>query len=103
MALKLLVYIVIACIYCRSIAAAKLEHLNEAYPAPFSKSNRILSMVVAFSLNRLDPLMHSFRAQQNMCEGGWDTTLVIFTTLKVSLRMRKYIESKLYCYRTQVK
>ena len=102
MLLKLFVFITVACVNYGAFADVKSASPDQAYPAPFSTSNRVLSMVVAYSLNRMDPLMHTFRGQQNMCEGGWDNTLVIFTTARVTHRMKKYIESKLYCHRTQV-
>lgn len=59
-------------------------------------------MVVAYSLTRLDPFMHILRGHQNMCEGGWDVTFVIFTAHKVSNRMKRYLESKMYCFRIEV-
>ena len=83
---------------CASAAA----FVQDEYPAPNGKSNRILSMVVAFSLSRMDPLMLTFNGHQSMCESGWDVQFAIFTAQTVSARMRRYLENKLYCHRIEV-
>lgn len=74
---------------------------NEGMPKPFSSANKVLSMVIAFSLNRMDPLLITMRGHQAMCEAGWNVNFVIFTAHKVSLRYRRYLEAKLYCHRIQ--
>ncbi len=37
---------------------------------------------------------------QSMCEGGWDPTIVFFTTTVWSAQMRRVFRQKAFCYRT---
>ena len=87
---------------CWTFALVVISAVEHGFPAPLTSANRVLSMVVAYSLSRLDPMMHILKAQQNMCEGGWNTTVVVFTSATPSIRMRKFLEGKVYCHRTQV-
>jgi hypothetical protein len=84
---------------CVALLLASL--VNADFPEPFSSANKVLSMVVAFSLSRMDPLFHIIRGQQSMCEGGWDVSLVIFTAREVSPALERYLETRLYCHRIQ--
>jgi len=93
--------IVLCCILCCLVRVSFCDQFE--YPAPNGKSNRILSMVVAYTLSRMDPLLLTMRGHQAMCESGWDVQFTIFTAQKVSQRMRSYLESKLYCNRIEVR
>ena len=69
------------------------------YPVPFSSNNRILGFVLAFNLDHLDSLMMIINEYTSMCEGGWNSTLVIYTGHDWSDKMRRYARYRSYCYR----
>lgn len=71
------------------------------FPEHFTVNNRILIQVLAYNLNRIDPLVASMGEYRSMCEGGWDPTIVFLTVTKPSKTLKRYFDSKLWCYRTQ--
>ena len=71
------------------------------YPAPLTAHNRILGMMLAYSLDHVDPLMLIFNEYVSMCEGGWLPTVVLFTTGKWTDKLRRYIRYKMWCYRIE--
>jgi hypothetical protein len=58
-----------------------------------------LAFILAFSLDHSDPLVMTFDSYVSMCEGGWNTTLVIQTGRDWSDKMRRYARYRTYCYR----
>ncbi|KAJ1442111.1 hypothetical protein B484DRAFT_442369 [Ochromonadaceae sp. CCMP2298] len=74
---------------------------DPAYPAPHTAANRILSMVLAYNLNRIDPLTITLNEYKSMCEAGWEVEVVFLTYTHPSELLQAYFKSKMYCYRTQ--
>lgn len=71
-----------------------------SFPMPNSDSNRILGMVLSLNYNHMDPLVMIVDEYLSMCEGGWDPSIILFSTSDWSPPMRRYITSKSFCYRT---
>lgn len=69
------------------------------FPAPFTQRNRILSMLLAFNYDHIDPLVMIINEYLSMCEGGWSPTLILHTTVLWSDKLRRYLEAKAFCYR----
>jgi hypothetical protein len=74
------------------------DQLNN-YPAPLSQNNRILGMVLSYNFGHIDPIMLIISEYQSMCEGGWNPTVVFFTTVQWSKQMSRYMRKKTFCYR----
>ena len=72
----------------------------ENYPTPFTEHNRVLGCMLSYSLNHLDPLAHIFNEYVSMCEGGWNPTIVLFTTGIWTDKIRRLLRYKMWCYRT---
>ena len=70
------------------------------FPTPFTQYNRIMGFILSFSYDHIDPLTLIFNEYVSMCEGGWDPTIVIFTTSNWTDTMFRYVRQKTYCYRT---
>lgn len=71
----------------------------KGYPEAHSQNNRLLGLILAYNLDHIDPLLLIFNEYVSMCEGGWNTTVVLFTTVDWSPRLRRFIRQKTYCYR----
>lgn len=56
-------------------------------------------MILFYNLYQIDAMMLIFNEYVSMCEGGWDITLVLFTTVKYSKRLQNYLARKHYCAR----
>jgi hypothetical protein len=69
------------------------------YPTPNSKNNRVLGMMLSYSLDHVDPLMLIFNEYVSMCEGGWNPTVVLFTTGEWTDKLRRLLRYKMWCYR----
>lgn len=76
------------------------SNIIENYPAPFTKYNRVLGFILAYNYEHIDPFVMILNEYVSMCEGGWDPTMVIHTTVNWTPKFRRYLESKLWCYRT---
>ena len=99
MFMSLLIFIVLACTAC-FCAGVVPKDLFENYPTPYTKNNRIMGMILSYNFDHIDPMMLILREYQSMCEGGWDPTLVFFSTIEWSTQIRRLFRQKTYCYRT---
>lgn len=70
------------------------------FPVAYTQHNRIMSFILSFSFDHIDPLMLIFNEYVSMCEGGWDPTVVVFTTVNWTDTMHRYVRQRTYCYRT---
>jgi hypothetical protein len=77
----------------------------ERYPkdkeaAPYTDNNRILGMVLMYNFGHIDGFMLGLLPEYiSMCEGGWNPSIVIFTTSFWSPIVRRVIREKSHCYR----
>lgn len=71
-------------------------------PMPFTENNRIITMIVSYHLHHFEPIIETLKNCKYMCEAGWSPTIVIFTAGNVTHNIRNYVNSHLYCYRTEV-
>lgn len=74
-------------------------NLMKGFPTPYTEHNKVLGMILFYNLYQIDPMMIIFNEYVSMCEGGWDPTVVLFTTVKYSARLKKYLALKNYCSR----
>lgn len=74
--------------------------LMDDYPTPFTKHNRVVGFILAFNFYHIDPIIYILNEYTSMCEAGWNTTLVFFTTVHWSPAMIRYMKQKSYCYRS---
>lgn len=70
------------------------------YPSPFTKNNRVIGLILAFNFYHIDPIVYILHEYKSMCEAGWDTTIVFFTTVNWSPAMMRYLKQKSYCFRS---
>ncbi len=70
------------------------------YPAPFTANNRVLGMILSYNFDHIDPMMLILGEYQSMCEGGWNPTVVFFTTIHWSLQIQRLFRQRVFCYRT---
>ncbi len=73
----------------------------ERNPQPFSKYNKILGMVCMYNFDHIDPFQLMLLPEYvSMCEGGWDPSVIIFTTVDWTPLVRRMFRDRSYCYRT---
>jgi hypothetical protein len=70
-----------------------------SFPTAFTRFNKVMGFILAFNYDHIDPLLLIFNEYTSMCEGGWDPTVLLFTTVNETERMYRYLESKTFCYR----
>jgi hypothetical protein len=80
--------------------ALNMSNWEETYPCPHSPHNRILSMILAFNLGHIDPMMYILNEYVSMCEAGWNSTVVLYTTAHWTDKLRRLIRDKTFCYRS---
>lgn len=73
---------------------------NNDFPSPYSKNNRLVSFILSYDNNHVDPLMLIFNEYKTMCESGWNVTIIIFTTFQYRQDTLALFNQKLYCFRT---
>ena len=76
----------------------------EQSPRPFSDHNKVAGLILAYNMAHVDPLMmYILPEYTNMCEAGWDPTVVIFTAMSLdhewTERVRRLVSERNYCYR----
>lgn len=71
----------------------------DKFPAPNTSKNKILAMILAFNFDHIDPLLMIVNEYLSMCEAGWHPTLVLHTTVEWSDKMKRFMNSKAFCYR----
>lgn len=82
-----------------------LERLPEPYPLDrepkqFTDHNKILGMVTMYGFDHIDPFFLFLLPEYvSMCEGGWDPTVVIFTTENWTPLVRRNVIERSHCYR----
>ena len=88
---------------CLSSYGLRVQATNivENYPTAHTKHNRIMSFILSFAYDHIDPLTLILNEYVSMCEGGWDPTIVLFTTTNWTDSMHRYMRQKSYCYRTE--
>ena len=69
--------------------------------APFTENNRILGMILSYNYDHIDPLVIIINEYLSMCEAGWYPTVVIFTTMMWTDKLKRYLETKAHCYRIE--
>ena len=69
------------------------------YPTPNTEHNRIIAFVLNFNFKHIDPLLLIFNEYVSMCEGGWEPTVVLHTTVNWTSTMHRYFRQRTYCYR----
>jgi hypothetical protein len=83
------------------VAVWQLHAYNlTTFPVAFTEYNRIMSFILSFSYDHIDPLLLILNEFVSMCEGGWDPTVMIFTTSNWTDTMFRYARQRTYCYRT---
>jgi hypothetical protein len=97
----MLLNIVFSCLVALvlSVSMGAAESIIDNFPTAFSPNNRIMGFILAYSFNHIDPLVLIFNEYVSMCEGGWDPTIVIFTTSNWTATMQRYMRQRTYCYR----
>jgi len=75
------------------------QSIVENFPSPNTNHNRIMAFVLNFNFNHIDPLLLILNEYVSMCEGGWDPTVVLHTTLNWTSTMHRYFRQRTYCYR----
>lgn len=76
----------------------QVVHTMEDFPQPFTPFNRMLGIILANELNRMDPIMIILNEYKSMCESGWKPTISFFTSENVTESIRLLIRDKLWCY-----
>ena len=75
----------------------------EAIPSTSSPAtifgNRILIMTLSFDLTHSDSMDEVLQEYLNMCEGGWDVTVIVYTTEAWSPDLLTFHRRRTYCYR----
>lgn len=69
------------------------------FPEPNTANNKILGLVLTYNYDHIDPLLFIIDEYLSICESGWLPTIVIFSIAAWPDKMRRYINSKTYCYR----
>jgi hypothetical protein len=59
------------------------------YPTRFTKNNRVMGLLLSYDLNHLDPVVLILNEYVSMCEGGWEPTLVFFTSAFWTDKLRR--------------
>lgn len=80
-------------------SAFNFSLIMENYPTPFTAHNRVVGFLLAFNFYHIDPIIQIVNDYVSMCEGGWDPTIVFFTTVNWSPTLLRYFRQKSYCYR----
>jgi hypothetical protein len=70
-------------------------------PEPFTTNNKIMGLLLSYDLCHIDPLILILNEYISMCEGGWSTTMVLFTTADWTPKLRRYMKYKSFCYRIE--
>lgn len=52
------------------VSSTSSSNFNTTYPSPFTKHNRILSMILSYDLSHIDPLVLIVNEYVSMCEGN---------------------------------
>ena len=73
---------------------------EDTSPRPHSPYNKVLGLICAYNYGHIDPLTLIFNEYLYMCEGGWDATVVLFTTEVWSEKTKRLYANKMFCYRT---
>lgn len=75
------------------------ESIVENFPAPNTNHNRIMAFILNFNFDHIDPLLLIFNEYVSMCEGGWEPTIILHTTVNWTSTMHRYFRHRTYCYR----
>eukprot|EP01032_Pedospumella_encystans_P025124 gene25124-28404_t len=75
------------------------ESIVANFPTPNTKHNRIMAFILNFNFKHIDPLLLIFNEYVSMCEGGWEPTVVLHTTVNWTSTMHRYMRQRSYCYR----
>jgi hypothetical protein len=75
------------------------DSIVDPYPTPFTDNNRILGLLLNFNFGHIDPLMMIFNEYTSMCEGGWLPTVVLFTTVDWTNKLKRIVKTRNFCYR----
>jgi len=97
---RLLVVCVAVCCCTNFADADAFDDFAKDYPTPFTDHNRVMGFILNFDYGHIDPLDRILEEYVSMCEGGWDPSLVIHTTVARSAKMMRNMAQKTYCYRT---
>lgn len=82
------------------VASSVVAYDLSTYPVAFTKHNRIMGFILSFAYDHVDPITLILNEYVSMCEGGWDPTVVMFTTTNWTDTMFRYVRQRTYCYRT---
>jgi hypothetical protein len=82
-----------------SIKAFNSSDFMLNYPEPFTANNNVIGLLLSFDLCHIDPLILIVNEYTSMCEGGWNTTMVLFTSAEWTPKLRRYMKYKSYFYR----
>jgi hypothetical protein len=81
------------------VYAEPLHELLENYPQALSANNRVMGLILTYNFDHIDPLLIIINEYVSMCEGGWNTTIVLTTASDWTDKLRLYLRFKTYCYR----
>jgi hypothetical protein len=71
------------------------------YPQSFAKNNKILIMITSFNFfDHIDPIVQSLNEYVAMCEGGWNPSIIFFSSIQWSAQLYRMFREKSFCYRT---
>lgn len=64
------VLLLVCSFHVHTIVSSSSYNFNTTYPLPFTKHNRILSMILSYDLSHIDPLVLIVNEYVSMCEGN---------------------------------
>jgi hypothetical protein len=59
-----------------------------------------MGFILAYNYDHIDPMFLIFAEYVNLCESGWNPTIVIFTTTPWTPLIRHFVKFKTFCHRT---
>lgn len=77
----LILVLLLVCSFHVHTTVSSSYNFNTTYPLPFTKHNRILSMILAYDLSHIDPLVLIINEYVSMCEGNIVATVTDTVTV----------------------
>ena len=78
------------------------KFLRLPQPAPHTKTNRILSVLLSHNLNHYESVTVILKEYVAMCESGWSPHVVLMTHANYTIRLQKLVSHVTFCSRAQV-
>lgn len=74
--------------------------ISSPFPSPHTPNNRILAIILAFDFGHIETLHIILQNYVDICEAGWNPTLVFFTSIEWSQAFMRMMRQKSFCYHT---